>query len=105
MNCINPLYKREAKDLVGAVASVPLAWHTFEAALSRNGSEANLATAVPPADPRQLFFLLFCCLQCGADRGEQTCNEPLRHSRDFARVYGCAPGSSMNPAKKCDMSV
>ncbi|XP_055523630.1 neprilysin-4 [Wyeomyia smithii] len=67
---------------------------------------------------KQLFFLNFAQVWCGAMRPEATRNKlktavhspgkfrvigTLSNSEDFARVYDCAPGTPMNPADKCSV--
>lgn len=65
---------------------------------------------------RQLFFLNFAQVWCGATRPEAALNKiktavhspgmyrvigTLTNSMEFSEVYGCAAGSPMNPEKKC----
>lgn len=65
---------------------------------------------------RQLFFLNFAQVWCGAMRPEAALNKlktavhspgmyrvigTLTNSVEFSEVYGCAAGTPMNPEKKC----
>lgn len=65
---------------------------------------------------RQLFFLNFAQVWCGAMRPEAALNKlktavhspgmyrvigTLSNSEEFAQVYGCAAGTPMNPEQKC----
>lgn len=66
----------------------------------------------------KLFFLNFAQVWCGISRPEATKNKlktavhspgrfrvigTLSNSQDFAEVYGCHPGSPMNPLLKCSI--
>lgn len=68
------------------------------------------------ATGRQLFFLNFAQVWCGAMRPEAAVNKlktavhspgmyrvigTLSNSEEFAQVYGCAAGTPMNPEHKC----
>ncbi|XP_041978385.1 neprilysin-4-like [Aricia agestis] len=67
---------------------------------------------------KQLFFLNFAQVWCGAMRPEAMRNKlkttvhspgrfrvvgTLSNSEDFAREWNCPPGSSMNPVNKCSV--
>ncbi|KAL3204774.1 hypothetical protein MRX96_011747 [Rhipicephalus microplus] len=53
----------------------------------------------------KVFFMTLCYMTCSNAlfKGGITadCNKVVRNSDAFARVYGCAKGSRMNPEKKC----
>ncbi|CAL7942059.1 unnamed protein product [Xylocopa violacea] len=66
----------------------------------------------------QLFFLNYAQIWCGSMRPEDALTKirssvhspgpirvlgPLSNSEDFARAYGCPPGSPMNPTQKCNV--
>ncbi|KAH9372733.1 hypothetical protein HPB48_014703 [Haemaphysalis longicornis] len=106
-----PLYERykdclsivhtnlSSMDIQGAVAAIPVAWSVFSQAM--NAAEDTLVKDMRPFSASEVFFLLGCYLLCGEPNGEVLCNEPLRQSVDFSRVYSCPVGSAMNPGKKC----
>ncbi|XP_012253044.2 neprilysin-1 [Athalia rosae] len=66
----------------------------------------------------QLFFLNYAQIWCGSMRPEDALTKirssvhspgpvrvlgPLSNSDDFARAFGCSPGSPMNPTHKCSV--
>ncbi|KAL3200837.1 hypothetical protein MRX96_013105 [Rhipicephalus microplus] len=88
-------------DLQGAIAAVPVIYSIFNKAREDSGNP--LVRDLPPFRADVIPFMTGCYLLCGDANGEKMCNVPLKHSEDFARVYKCAPGSEMNPVKKCAM--
>ncbi|KAL3200845.1 hypothetical protein MRX96_013113 [Rhipicephalus microplus] len=88
-------------DLQGAIAAVPVIYSIFNKAREDSGNP--FVRDLPPFRADVIPFMTGCYLLCGDANGEKMCNVPLKHSEDFARVYKCAPGSEMNPVKKCAM--
>ncbi|KAH7968490.1 hypothetical protein HPB52_008982 [Rhipicephalus sanguineus] len=102
-DCLAHLAGSEQADynLQGAVAAVPVIYSIFKKAREDSGNA--LVQDLPPFEADRIPFMIGCYLMCGEVHGERMCNVPLKHSEDFARAYGCAPGSQMNPVKKCVM--
>ncbi|KAH7980373.1 hypothetical protein HPB49_015334 [Dermacentor silvarum] len=58
---------------------------------------------------KQLFFINYCVKLCDETSAQTTgyssfrsrCMVPLMNMPDFSEVFGCAPGASMNPRRKC----
>ncbi|KAH7976655.1 hypothetical protein HPB52_017512 [Rhipicephalus sanguineus] len=54
----------------------------------------------------QLLFVALCFFACaGRDNVVEgaVCDLAMRQSREFARVFKCAPGAPMNPKERCDL--
>ncbi|KAH6933719.1 hypothetical protein HPB50_017685 [Hyalomma asiaticum] len=55
----------------------------------------------------QLFFVSLCFAHCeGSDsavKWTSICDRSLRHVRSFARAFGCAHASPMDPEQRCDV--
>ncbi|KAH6922824.1 hypothetical protein HPB50_019412 [Hyalomma asiaticum] len=54
----------------------------------------------------QLLFMAMCFFACaGRDAANEAavCDLTMRQSSEFARVFKCAPGTPMNPKKRCDL--
>ncbi|KAH9380544.1 hypothetical protein HPB48_008705 [Haemaphysalis longicornis] len=49
----------------------------------------------------QVFFMSYCLMTCAVDGNSDMCNVPMRHSKNFSRVYSCPRDAKMNPKKKC----
>ncbi|XP_076757431.1 neprilysin-1 isoform X2 [Xylocopa sonorina] len=84
--------------------------------VSAHGEEPLLPGVALTHD--QLFFLNYAQIWCGSMRPEDALTKirssvhspgpirvlgPLSNSEDFARAYGCPPGSPMNPTQKCNV--
>ncbi|KAH7948212.1 hypothetical protein HPB52_019420 [Rhipicephalus sanguineus] len=107
-------------DLVAATAAINVVWDTFSDLPRRvrlTSREGNVSRRVQSrttssehevpgnySDPA-LLFVFYCWLTCGDQWGPNMCNVPLKHSPNFAGVFGCAPGATMNPTNKCRMIV
>ncbi|XP_049529037.1 uncharacterized protein LOC125947785 [Dermacentor silvarum] len=58
-------------------------------------------------DELQTFFVLVCYLLCtpyastNVEAAEASCNEAVKNSANFPAAFNCAPGSPMNPERKC----
>ena len=99
-------------DLIGVNAA-------FESWKNNTSSRLFNASEIP--DPlkdlmdERLFFLAYANSHCSRDAEQMPVelqlglktphklrvNLPLAHSDHFAQAFKCAPGSKMNPAKKC----
>ncbi|XP_071439612.1 neprilysin-4-like [Hetaerina americana] len=98
------------------------AYKAYEDWLKRhNGGKGDgIEESLPGLDasPRQLFFLNFAQVWCGALRPEALRNKlktsihsigkyrvigALSNSEDFASAFSCPPGSPMNPQVKCSV--
>ncbi|CAN7993516.1 unnamed protein product [Ixodes hexagonus] len=65
----------------------------------------QFAPAVPEGlSSDQLFFVSRCYAYCGDKSldAPHECDVLAQDSVEFAKVFGCPPGSPMNPEKKCD---
>ncbi|KAK8781306.1 hypothetical protein V5799_017346 [Amblyomma americanum] len=58
-------------------------------------------------DSLQSFFVLMCYLLCTPNTSDESivseaiCNEAVKNSESFAVAFQCAPGTAMNPEKRC----
>ncbi|KAL3861160.1 hypothetical protein ACJMK2_007225 [Sinanodonta woodiana] len=92
------------------------AYHAYEAWVQEYGEERPLPAL--NLTHRQLFFLGFSQVWCStstkeADHLQIVCDPhspakfrvigTLSNSMEFAKLYNCAPGSPMNPVKKCEV--
>ncbi|XP_075726079.1 endothelin-converting enzyme 1-like [Rhipicephalus microplus] len=58
-----------------------------------------------PLSGRQLFYVMLCYMQCGAQHGAALCNEPLKHKEDFSDAFACPPRSKMRSRHQCKSFV
>ncbi|CAN7982985.1 unnamed protein product [Ixodes pacificus] len=101
-------------DLVDSLA-VAAAYEAFLVEALRGGTAFRLADA-PSYSHEQLFFLYYAFGLCENNNpaflekwrtqgtygpGWYRVNGPLRHFPAFAKAFGCAEGTFMNPAKTC----
>ncbi|XP_075730541.1 endothelin-converting enzyme 1-like [Rhipicephalus microplus] len=104
--CLAPSAKEDADvvdDIPAAAAALRVVWKAWQKAKARNSS---LEMRLGPAQSDAVLFVSHCYFSCGRDEyHELLCNVPLMHSHDFARQYGCAKGSHMNPEKKCNITI
>ncbi|KAH6930862.1 hypothetical protein HPB50_020066 [Hyalomma asiaticum] len=80
-------------------------WHAFRSPLRRRDYNWRLH-GLESFTEQQLFFMASCFPLCsGYQSGvaELTCNEPLRHSRNFPGAFRCPGGAPMNPRLKCSV--
>ncbi|CAO3570312.1 unnamed protein product [Mortierella alpina] len=55
--------------------------------------------------PEQLFFISYgnsICFRSDSSLLKFRINGAVANSEDFARAFGCAPNTTMNPVPKCD---
>ncbi|KAH8030835.1 hypothetical protein HPB51_011879 [Rhipicephalus microplus] len=104
--CLAPSAREDADvvdDIPAAAAALRVVWKAWQKAKARNSS---LEMRLGPAQSDAVLFVSHCYFSCGRDEyHELLCNVPLMHSHDFARLYGCAKGSHMNPEKKCNITI
>lgn len=97
------------------------AFRAYENWLERNATQDMIERETLPGlnmTSKQLFFLNFAQVWCGAMRPEATRSKlktavhspgkfrvigTLSNSEDFAREFQCPPGAPMNPVKKCSV--
>ncbi|XP_037515675.1 endothelin-converting enzyme 1 [Rhipicephalus sanguineus] len=80
-------------------------WHAFRSPLRRRDYNWRMH-GLESFTEQQLFFMASCFPLCtGYQSGvaELTCNEPLRHSRNFPGAFRCPGGAPMNPRLKCSV--
>ncbi|XP_033220405.1 neprilysin-4 isoform X2 [Belonocnema kinseyi] len=93
------------------------AFRAYETWLRTNGDENENLPGIN-ATGKQLFFLNFAQVWCGSMRPEATRNKlktavhspgkfrvigTLSNTKDFAQVFNCPLGTTMNPTKKCSV--
>ncbi|KAG0421964.1 hypothetical protein HPB47_002178 [Ixodes persulcatus] len=87
--------------------SLTFLWKAFGVKSAKSttaGLRRGPARAVSDYTNEELFYLAFCypfCMGRPSLAVEHSCNEPLRHSQHFPRVFGCHNSSNMNPRFKC----
>ena len=97
------------------------AFHSYKKWLKQNSDQSNQEGELLPGldlNNKQLFFLNFAQVWCGAMRPEAMRNKlktavhspgkfrvigTLSNSRDFAKVFNCSSGTPMNPVHKCSI--
>ncbi|XP_065300350.1 neprilysin-1-like isoform X2 [Dermacentor albipictus] len=83
-------------------AAVDLVWDAFASADAQASAEpgdlSNYTSDVT-------FFMVMCHLLCSVRASllvEFSCNQVVKNSHAFARVFNCEVGRPMNPARKCN---
>ncbi|XP_075556693.1 endothelin-converting enzyme 2-like [Dermacentor variabilis] len=100
IHCLN---ESGAKSIFPEIPALEIAYSALEDSNLLGGQE-HLALS-PELQEGKVFFLTICYMTCAAPSHSNPvttdCNKLARNSVHFAKVYGCAKGSRMNPEKKC----
>ncbi|KAH7944659.1 hypothetical protein HPB52_023068 [Rhipicephalus sanguineus] len=94
-------------------------WHQRVGTNMASGAAMDVALAVLRLEPsfneqrlrnvslsgHQLFYVMQCYVQCGAQDGPALCNEPLIHKEDFSNAFSCPPQSNMRSQYQCKSFV
>ncbi|KAL1448782.1 hypothetical protein MTO96_044001 [Rhipicephalus appendiculatus] len=98
---LNQTDSENLADLVGTALA-----HTAFSSLPL--SERNVTLPGLNFTAEHLFFISYCAKWCQSQRvqtiyapGRSRCIVPLMNMAEFSDAFGCAPGTPMNPPKKC----
>ncbi|KAH9367738.1 hypothetical protein HPB48_009828 [Haemaphysalis longicornis] len=84
-----------------AVPALEVTYAAFSSAVAHSNQSLQLSREL--TEPK-VFFMTLCLMLCGTNssKGEVVdCNLLLRNSHSFPDAFQCAPGTKMNPVKKC----
>ncbi|XP_064487812.1 neprilysin-3-like [Ornithodoros turicata] len=93
-------WKGGLSESFSSVLAVDILFNAYKEATKVGGSSASFYT--PGKTDDATFFVSYCASTCNAEQHSQLCSQPLRNSRNFARVFSCPPSSYMNASTKCD---
>ncbi|XP_049514259.1 neprilysin-1-like [Dermacentor silvarum] len=104
MECVytaNPEMPRSTKDPVYRSAAVDIVYTAFKGVASKRKNQDLRSFG-----REQTFFQMMCYLMCegslrDAKVPEWSCNQAVKDSHNFGKVFGCPIGSPMNPTSKC----
>ncbi|XP_037555644.1 endothelin-converting enzyme 2 [Dermacentor silvarum] len=104
MDCVyaaNPEIPRSVKQPVYRSSAVDIVYDAFTEAASKRTHQS-----LKNFGRDKTFFQMMCYLMCegslkDAKISELSCNQAVKDSQNFGKVFGCPIGSPMNPASKC----
>lgn len=83
------------------VPALEVSYHAFQESVKNdlNSAEDHRLAGSESYSGDQIFFLTYCYYFCGPSA--ERCNKAVKNFSPFAMAFGCAPGTPMNPRKKC----